>query len=117
MPGQQAQHQGAQNVAFVRGIATAVFQRTRRYPALKYPGGSQELGKEDQLAVRRGRRTFIPAHVHSPAKRVYHLRLIGSYFELGKGSHLPTFVFTHWVSVPNLRKPAPVLDQRAFTSG
>jgi hypothetical protein len=64
--------------------------------------------------VRRGRRTFVPAYVHTPAKRVHHLRLIGSIFELGKGSHWPAFVFTHWVSVPNPRKPAPGLDQTAI---
>jgi hypothetical protein len=75
----------------------------RTHPALKYPCGGQKLGKEHQLAVRRGRRTFVPAYVHSPAKRVYHLGLICILFEPDKGSRWPAFVFTHWVSVPNPR--------------
>jgi hypothetical protein len=73
-----------------------------------------KLRKKDQLAVRRGRRTFFPTYVHSTAKGVYHLGLIGCIFELGKGSYWPMFVFTHWVSVPNSCKPTPVLGLRAI---
>lgn len=47
----------------------------------------------DQLTVRRGRRTFVPAHVHAPAQRIHHLGLIAVYFELGKGSTWPAFVY------------------------
>jgi hypothetical protein len=47
--------------------------------------------------------------MHATAQSVYHLGLIITFLELGKGSVWPAFVFTHWVSVPNLRKPAPVL--------
>ena len=82
--------------------------------AFEHTGGGKKFGKEHQLALRRGRRTFVPAYVYTPAKCVHHLGLIGFLFELGKGSHWPAFVFTHWVSVPNLRKPAPGLDQTAI---
>jgi hypothetical protein len=75
VPGQQPQHQRAQHVALVRGIAAAVLQRAARHPALEHAGGGQELGKEHQLPMRRGRRTLIPAHVHAPAQGVHHLRL------------------------------------------
>ena len=58
----------------------------------------------------RGRRTRVPAHVHSPAQCVYHLRLIAAFFAPGQGQLSPAFAFTHRVSVPNPRKPAPVLN-------
>jgi len=75
VPGKQAQHQRAQHVALVRRVAAAVRQRAARPPALEYARGSQELSEEHQLTVWRGRRTFVPSHVHAPAQRVHHLRL------------------------------------------
>ena len=69
------------------------------------------------MAVRRGRRTVVPAHVHSPAQRFYHLRLVTALFDTGKGRHSPAFAFIHMVDVPNLCKTAPALDQRAITGG
>jgi hypothetical protein len=79
---------------------------------IEYTGGGQEFCKVDQLPMRRGWGRFIPAHVPSPAQGVYHLGVFGVVFELGNGSFSPAFVFTHWVSVPNLRKPTPVLALR-----
>jgi hypothetical protein len=52
--------------------------------------------------------------VNSTAKGVYHLGLIGSFFELGKGSFWPVFVFTHWVSMPNPCTSSPVLAQKTI---
>ena len=110
VPGQHPHHQRAQHVTFVRRVAASVRQRALRDPAIEHASGSQELCEENQLAVRRGRRTFVPAHVHSSAQRVHHLRLIAALFDPGQGPHSPAFAFTHRVSLPNRRKPASALD-------
>jgi hypothetical protein len=80
-----------------------------RAQALSQNDLEQELGKVDQLAVRRGRRTGLPADVHAPAQCVYHLCLIRVLVEPGNGLGWPAFMFTHRVSVPNPRKPASML--------
>ena len=91
MPSQQAQHQRAQHVAFVGCVAAAVAQRALRHPALEHAGSGQELRKEDQLAVRRGRRTPVPAHVHASAQSVHHLRRIAAVGAFGKRHPLLAF--------------------------
>lgn len=73
MPGQQAQHEGAQHIAFVRCVATAVRQGALRHPAIEHAGGCQELRKKDQLTMRRGRSPLVPAHMHAPSQRIHHL--------------------------------------------
>ncbi len=67
--------------------------------------------------MRRGRRPLVPAHVHAPSQRVHDLRLNWSLLALDKGSHPSAFAFTHRVSVPNQRQPAPVLGFFRFGEG
>ncbi len=71
--GQQSEHQGTQYIALVRSVAAAVFQWTRRNPALKHAGSCQKLGEEHQLTVRRDRSTTVSAHVHAPTQCVNYL--------------------------------------------
>jgi hypothetical protein len=115
--GQQPEHQRAQHVALVRGVAAAVLQRAARHPALEDTGGGQELREEHQLAVRSGRSTLVPAHVHAPAQRVHDLRL-GRLLacHLARRQRLAS-CFTHRVSVPRPRNAAPVLAQRSIADG
>lgn len=114
MARQQAQHQGAQDVALVRRVATTVFQRAGRHPAIEHARGRQELREEDQLAVRRDRRTFVPVHVHAPAQRVNHLRRVDVLIAPREGPLSFASGFTHRVSLPNQPRSAPVLDSRSF---
>ncbi len=111
---QQAQHQGAQHVALVRRVAATVFQRTGRHPAVEHARGRQEFREEDQLAVRRDRRTFVPVHVHAPAQCVHHLRRIDVLIAPRKGLLSFSFGFTQPVSVPNHPIPAYLLDSRGI---
>ncbi len=70
---------------------------------------AQELGKEHQLAVRRGRRTLVPAHVHVPAQRVHHLCQPIVDTPTSRRQRLAS-CFTHRVSVPTPRKSATTLQ-------
>ena len=63
------------------------------------------------------RRIGIPAYVYAPAQCVDCVGQVCFFVELGQGSIWPAFVFTHRVSVPNSRKPAPVLGLRAIVQG
>ncbi len=112
--GQQAQHQRAEHVALVGRVVAAVGQRAARDPALEHAGGGQELGEEHQLAVRRGRRAFVPAHVHAPTQRVHYLRPTGARARFNHSTLLPAFALTHRVSVPTARRATPALAQRAI---
>ena len=103
MPGQQPEHQRAQYVAFVRRVAAAVGQRAIRHPALEDASSGQKLREEHQLAMRRGRRTFVPAHVHAPAQRIHDLRLGRLLARASARRQRLASCFTHWVSVPRLR--------------
>ena len=67
-----------------------------------------------QEAVRRGLRHLVPAHVHAPAHRVHHHRVLAG---LGQGRLSRFKCVTHRVSLPDHRKPASVLDFSAFTQG
>jgi len=116
VPSQQAQHQRAQHVALVRGVAAAVLQRAGRHPALEHARGGQKLSKEDELAVRRCRRASIPAHVHAPAQRVHRLELLGLAATLDQGPLSLASRFTHWVSLPNHRFTAPSLASRGVAA-
>jgi len=100
---QQPEHQRTQHVALVRRVAAAVLQRATRHPALEDAGGGQKLGKEHHLAVRCGRRTLVPAHVHAPAKRVHHLRLGWLFATPSARRQRLASCFTHRVSVPRPR--------------
>jgi hypothetical protein len=42
-------------------------------PRSNTPVAASNSGVEHQLAVRRGRRTVFPAHVHAPAQGIHHL--------------------------------------------
>ena len=70
MARQQRQQQGAQHIPFVWRVAAAVAQGARSYPTIEKAGGRQKVGEVHELTVRRGRRTFVPAHVHSSAQGV-----------------------------------------------
>ncbi|MFM8766456.1 MAG: hypothetical protein ACKOD9_01360, partial [Rubrivivax sp.] len=73
-----------------------------------------ELGEEHQLAVRRGRRTVVPAHVHAPAQRVHHLcRPVVD--TAPSHRHRLASCFTHRVSVPRQRKSVATLEIPAIT--
>ena len=74
--GQDRQQQRAQNVALARSVVASIFQRALSHPAVEHAGRGQELRKEHQLPVRRGRCALVPAHVHAPAQRVHHHRLV-----------------------------------------
>jgi hypothetical protein len=43
------------------------------HESYRQASGGKELGEEDQLAVRRSRRTFVPAHVHASMQCVNNL--------------------------------------------
>jgi hypothetical protein len=117
VPRQQPEHQRAQHVALVRGVAAAVAQRALSHPALEHAGGSQELREEHQLTMRRDRRTLIPAHVHTPAKCVHDLRLGLVMTSPWSRRQRLTSCLTHQVSVPRPRNAAPMLAQLAITDG
>ena len=117
MAGQQSEHQRTQYIALVRGVAAAARQRATRHPALEHAGGGQELGEEHQRAVRSGRRTLVPAHVHAPTQRVDHLRLGRLIAKRSARRQRLASCFTHRVSVPRPATAAPALAQRAISGG
>ena len=73
--GQDAEHQSTQYVAHARRVGTAVAQRAALYPTLEDARSGQELGEVDDLAMRCGLGSFVPAHMHSAPHRLHRHKL------------------------------------------
>jgi hypothetical protein len=81
MTRQDRQHPGTQHVGLARRVWAGVGQRAAFLPARPQPGQRQKLDEVGQLPHRRGGAVRLPAHLHTPARRVHssarHLHLFG----------------------------------------
>ena len=76
MPVQDPQHPRPEHIHQLGRVRARVAQRAAPEPGLKQPAGLQVLGKEGQLAQRRGTASLIPAHREHASRGLYPHRFV-----------------------------------------
>ena len=67
---EHGEHRRAENVALLRGVGTAVSQRTVDDEGVEQPGCFEEMDEERELAERRHRRLMVPFDTDRPKEAV-----------------------------------------------
>ena len=67
---EHGEHRRAENVALLRGVGTAVAQRTVDDEGVEQPGRFEEMDEERELAERRHRRLMVPFDTDRPKEAV-----------------------------------------------